>query len=106
MEENKEQQVQEQPAERDFEGEVKALYEARPEMKGQELPQEVVEACMEGKTVSEAYTDYARKKHQEARIQRQNEKNAAKAPVRGLSGGGATNVGAEDAFLRGFNTAW
>lgn len=111
MAEEIKEEVQEEPQEevreeRDFAGEVQELYDSRPELRGEELPEEVVKACLAGKTVSQAYSDYAKNRHREARIQRQNEKTAARAPVRGVTGGGSTGVQAEDAFLRGFNTAW
>ena len=101
------------PDGRDFGQEVRDLYAARPELRGEELPEAVLEAAVRGKTVTEAYNDYVYRQRQDAdqlrkenRILRQNAKAAAKAPVRGISRGGGTDTQPEDAFLRGFNSAW
>ena len=111
-----ETEVQEEvPAseERDFGAEVQALFLARPELRGGELPREVLMACVDGKPLTEAYSDYAKAQRQEAeslrqenRVLRQNAKAAAQAPVRGVTRGGGTNAKPEDAFLRGFNSGW
>ena len=101
------------PAARDYAGEVQALYAARPELRGQDLPQEVARACVGGKSLTEAYNEYACRQRSDAaelrkenRILRQNAATAARAPVRGVTRGGATDSQAEDAFLRGFNEGW
>ena len=117
MEEIREEQmIQAQPAEqavqegRDFETEVKALYEARPELRGSLLPEEVATACVRGRSLTEAYNEYAGRQRSESadlrkenRVLRQNARAAAQAPVRGVSRGGSANTKPEDAFLRGFN---
>ena len=84
---------------RDLEGEVRALYEVHPELKGEALPEEVVTACaVEGKALTEAYAAYA-----EAR---EDKKPAAYAPVRSVTRGGAVEAKPGDAFLKGFDAAW
>lgn len=101
------------PEGRDFDTEVRSLFSARPELRGQELPQEVLLACIDGKPLTEAYNDYAKAQRKDAdslrrenRVLRQNAKAAAQAPIRGVTRGGGTDTKPEDAFLRGFNSAW
>ena len=110
MEEVRAEQVVTGQESRDFETEVQALYDARPELRGSLLPDEVAEACIRGKSLTDAYNEYAGRQRTEAadlrtenRILRQNAKAAAQAPVRGVTRGGSTNPKPEDAFLRGFN---
>ena len=94
--------MEEKVVERDFEQEVKELYDARPELEGEELPQEVLKACaVEGKKLSEAYDAYA-----EEAADKQNKKAARQAPVRSVTRGGSVDAKPEDSFLRGFNAAW
>lgn len=114
------QEAQEAPAQpvqksaaRDYAREVQALYAARPELRGQDLPPEVARACVSGQSLVEAYNDFARRQRQDAgtlrkenRILRQNAATAARAPVRGVTRGGSTEAQPEDAFLRGFNEGW
>jgi len=99
--------------ERDFEQEVRALFAARPELQGGELPDEVVLACIRGQGLQEAYSDYAGRQRrdaaalrQENRVLRQNAQAASRGPVRGVTRGGGAHTGPEDAFLRGFNQDW
>ena len=89
--------MEEKATERDFEKEVRELYDARPELRGETLPEEVVRSCVKGKNLSEAYGEYAEK---------QSAKPAPSAPVRSVTMGGSVENKPEDAFLRGFNTAW
>ena len=94
--------MEEKAVERDFEQEVKELYDARPELKGEALPEDVVRACaVEGKRLSEAYDTYA-----EEAAEKQNKKSAAQAPVRSVTRGGGVDARPEDTFLRGFNEVW
>ena len=86
-----------QPPQRDYAGEVAALYEARPELRGTELPSSVVAACVAGKPLREAYNDYAR--------QQRMARSPRRPAVKGVSGG-APESRAEDPFLRGCNAAW
>ena len=99
------------PGQRDFKPEVAELMEAYPELKGKQVPQEVVDAALKGKTLLVAYTQYLQRQMQadRARLQKenktlkQNAEAAKRAPVRGVSKGSPTNETAEDPFLKGFN---
>ena len=111
-----EQEVQEEVPEtagRDFDTEVRDLFAARPELRGSELPAQVLVACAGGKNLTDAYNEYAKSQKQDAedlrkenRILRQNAKAAAQAPVRGVTRGGGPDAKPEDAFLKGFNSGW
>ncbi len=101
---------EEQSGERDYGEEVRALFAARPELRGRELPEQVLRSCVEGKSLTEAYSDYAQSQSRDAeslrrenRILRQNARAAAQAPIRGVTRGGAAEQKPEDPFLRGFN---
>lgn len=100
------QETGDKPAGRDFAEEVRALYEARPELRGEQLPEEVTMACVRGAALKDAYAAYAKKQSKARWVQEQNSQAAAKAPVRGVSRGGSIGSQAEDAFLKGFNEAW
>ena len=91
---------------RDYAAEVASLYAARPELRGTELPEEVVAACVRGTSLTQAYTDFARRQREEARL-RQREARAPRRPaVKSVTQGGGAAAQGEDAFLRGFNTGW
>ena len=67
----------EQTETRDFQAEVTALYEERPELKDALLPDEVARECVRGKSLKDAYADYegrrnAEQLRRENRILRQN----------------------------------
>ena len=105
--------VQDAPAERDYGSEVQALYAARPELRGETLPDEVLQDCVRGEKLTDAYSRFAKARHAESkqlrtenRVLRENAKSAAKAPVRGVSRGGSVSSKPEDPFLRGFNESW
>jgi hypothetical protein len=106
-------QVSNPPA-RDFAAEVRELWSMRPELKGTTIPSEVAKAAAEGQNLSLAYFAYEAKQakataeqlRQENNTYTQNAATAAKAPVKGVSGGGATNVQPEDLLLKGFDSAW
>ena len=89
--------MEEKAVERDFEQEVRSLYEAKPQLRGEALPEAVVKACAEGKNLTEAYEEYA---------ERQEKREVPMSPVRSVTLGGSVENKPEDAFLRGFNTAW
>lgn len=94
--------MEEKNVERDFAQEVQELYDARPELKGEQLPEDVVKACaVDGKRLSDAYRDYADRK-----TAQQNETAARRAPVRSVTKGGSVEATPEDPFLRGFSQAW
>lgn len=113
------QRVPAQPAaqpgsipERNPQTEVNELLQARPDLRGKQIPEEVFAAAVAGKNLLAAYTEYEarqaaaeqRRVQQEENIRKQNAANAAKAPVKGVASGGAPkNDGGEDAFLKGFN---
>lgn len=103
---------EETPDARDFKGEVEDLLKAHPEVRGRQLPDSVIHACIvDGRSLVGAYEEYARKKAEaenkavkaENKILKQNADAARRAPVRGVSKGGATNLQPDDPFLIGFN---
>ena len=93
--------MEEKTVERDYEQQVQELFTQHPELRSQELPEDVLKACVGGKRLTDAYADYA-----DDRAKEQNEKAARQAPVRGVTKGGSVDTSPEDAFLRGFNGAW
>ncbi len=88
--------------ERDFGAEVEDLLREFPEAaRAGRLPDEVVQACArDGKSALEAYRDYALT----TRAAAFRERSAQRAPVRGVSGGGAVENQGKDAFLSGFDS--
>ena len=104
-------QPQEAPK-RNTQAEVTELLTAKPQLRGQQLPPEVIAEWGGGKNLLLAYTEYENRKaaaetarlQQENNIHKQNAANAAKAPVRGVASGGATNTKGDDDFLKGFNS--
>lgn len=91
--------MEEQKMERDFEQEVRELYEEHPDLRGGALPEAVITACVGGTNLKEAYAAYSEEK-------KEAEKPAPKAPVSGVTRGGSVSSKPEDAFLRGFNSTW
>lgn len=98
---------------RDFKAETQELLQARPELQGKALPDEVVKACVhKGKNLLVAYAEYetqqeraeAESLRQKIRILEQNQASAAKGPVKGTGGGGPTDTKAGDPFLQGLNS--
>lgn len=103
------------PAKRNPKAEVDELLSARPDLYGKKLPQEVLVSAQAGKNLLLAYTEYenrqkeaeAKKVQQENNILKQNAANAAKAPVKSVtSGGAAGNKDGEDDFMKGFNSEY
>lgn len=97
---------------RDFRSEVNALVSAYPELQGKQLPDSVVQDCVRNnKSLVVAYAEYrvglekaeAEKLRKENNILKQNAASAARAPVTGSSGGGATDTKPKDPFLEGFD---
>lgn len=97
---------------RDFRVEVQALVNAYPELQGKQLPDSVVQDCVRNnKSLVVAYAEYkagrekaeADKLRRENNILKQNAASAARAPVTGSSGGGATDTKPKDPFLEGFD---
>lgn len=91
---------------RDYAAEVASLYAARPELRGTELPEEVVAACVRGTSLTQAYTDFARRQREEARLRQREARTPRRPAVKSVTQGGAAAAQGEDAFLRGFNTGW
>lgn len=98
---------------RDFQAEIAELLKAKPALRGQKLPEEVVQAVVkDGKSVLAAYTDYAEQQsnaelaalRKENQILKQNAAAAAKAPVSSTTKGGATDTKAKDPFIEGFDS--
>lgn len=104
----------ENPPARDFASEVKELWSMRPDLKGTKIPSEVAAAAANGQNLALAFFAYEAKQakataeqlRQENNTYKQNAASAAKAPVKGVSGGGSTNTEPEDPFLKGFNSDW
>ena len=102
---------------RDFAAEVAMLKAARPELVSRQLPTEVLRACTDEKNPKHlmvAYAEYelaqqkaeADKLRHENEVLRQNAASAIRAPVSGVSGGGATDTEPEDDFMKGFGKGW
>lgn len=105
--------AEEKPEGRNFRAEVTELLRAFPKLRGQQLPQEVVdEAVKNGTPLVTAYSNYKEKADEAEKKALRKEKNtlkqnadaAARAPVRGVSKGGPTDTKADDPFLKGFNS--
>lgn len=104
--------VEETSPERDFLSEVQQLRALYPEVK--EIPDEVALAAADGTNLLTAYLAYKGQQSQKAAasLKRENEvlkhnaASAAKAPVRGVTGGGATNTKPDDPFLKGLSEDW
>lgn len=102
-----------EPQSRDWKSEVADLMRVRPNLRESGLPDAVQEkATKENVPLLVAYLEYE-SEQQKAEIQRltktnktheQNAASAARAPVKGVSGGGATDTSPSDAFLEGFNS--
>lgn len=97
---------------RDVRAEINLLYRVRPDLAGKPVPDEVLAAVKGGKHPLAAFTEYevnqakaeATKLRKENEIYKQNAASAAKAPVKGVSGGGATGTKAKDPFEEGFDS--
>ena len=99
---------------RDYQAEVEELLQARPNLRGKQLPDEVSKAAVAGnRRLLLAYMDYEARQAQaenerlrkENEIYKQNAATAARSPVKGVSGGGPTDTRPSDPFLDGFNTS-
>jgi len=94
-----------------FKQELQNLLAKSPELRGQPIPDQVVKSMsLEGKSLETALTEYkvsqakkeAERALRENRILKQNAASARRAPVRGLTGGGSTDMEPDDDFLAGF----
>lgn len=95
---------------RDFEGEIRQLKALYPDFK--EMPDEVAKAAANGANLLTAYVAYRAKQTSQAaaslkrenEVLRQNAASAAKAPVKGVTGGGATDTKPKNNLLVGFDS--
>lgn len=105
-----------QPAQqvRNIDNELAELHTAYPDLRGQKLPQEVTSAAIGGKPLLAAYNEFLINRNNEelTRLRKENETlrqnaaAAAKAPVKSVTAGGATDTKPTDDFLIGFNSAY
>jgi hypothetical protein len=95
--------------ERNFVAEVEQLKALYPEFK--EMPDEVAKSVANGANLLTAYIAYREKQNSKAaaslkkenEVLKQNAASAAKAPVKGVTGGGATNTKPTHDILKGFD---
>ena len=84
----------------DYGASFRALLRDHPELRQAEWSEEVFRAYADGGDWNSAL---ARGLPKDA-VERHNTVTAAHAPVRGVTAGGGTGVGAEDPFLQGFDS--
>lgn len=97
---------------RDYQREIAQLLAERPELQGKQLPEAVVKAAVNGKSLLHSYLEYEAqqskaelaKLRKENSVYKQNAAAAARSPVTGVSGGGETDTKPSDPFLQGFNS--
>lgn len=102
--------ITQQPMPRDFKAEVDQLKALYPDFK--EMPDEVAKAVSNGTNLLTAYLAYREKQTSKAaaslkkenEVLKQNAASAAKAPVKGVTGGGATNTKPQHRLLDGFDS--
>jgi hypothetical protein len=115
VEEEKPADKKETPNGRDFKSEVEALLDLRPELKkpGTKLPDEVTSECVRtGRPLAVVYLEYEARQEKakyeellkENKKLKQNAEAASRAPVRGVSRGGAPSKQEDDPFMAGFNS--
>jgi hypothetical protein len=93
----------------DFASELQQLMSVFPDFKA--MPTEVMTAYANGASLLNAYSAYRAAQSEKAastlkrenQILKQNAASLAKAPVRGVTGGGATAQPKDDPFLKGFD---
>ena len=102
-----------QATERDFRAEVQDLLRVRQDLVGTEIPNEVVQDCVQnGTPLLAAYLSYEAKQakaenerlSKKLKVMEQNAAAAARSPVSGVTGGGPTDTKPQDDFLRGFES--
>ena len=98
---------------RNYEAEWKELADAYPELVGNQLPDDIMQACLNSTLPPIRVYESMMIIKQAAEIKalqdeiatlRQNAEAAAKAPVRATTPGGKTDTEAEDAFIRAFKS--
>ena len=102
--------VEAKPVERDFTAEVQQLKALYPDFK--ETPDEVALAVANGTNLLTAYVAYREKQTQKAaaslkkenEVLKHNAASAAKAPVKGVTGGGATDTKPKNNLIVGFDS--
>ena len=95
---------------RDWNADVARLARMRPDVK--ELPVEVHQAWLNGEDLVTAYLLHENRAlrgskaavEKETKVLKQNAASAAKAPVRGVTGGGPTDTKPKSDFLKGFDS--
>ena len=114
------EEVPDTPDGRDFRSEAILLLQLFPELKGKEIPDEVLKASIENneplavtykkyadekaKAVNDANKAEAKKLKKDNKILKQNAEAASRAPVRGVARGGPVqDPEDDDPFLKGFN---
>ncbi|MBQ1789292.1 MAG: hypothetical protein II008_03870 [Oscillospiraceae bacterium] len=116
--EQKQTDPSDKPAEpqRDLAAEARELSNLHPELVGKDLPQEVMAAWMSGVRLKDAYSKYEvdqqraqdkaviEQQRKEIEILKHNAAAAAKAPVKGVTGGGKTDTEPDDPFARGLDS--
>ena len=98
------------PPVRDWNADVARLAKMRPDVK--ELPVEVHQAWLNGEDLVTAYLLHENRAlrgskaavEKETKVLKQNAASAAKAPVRGVTGGGPTDTKPKSDFLKGFDS--
>ena len=98
------------PPVRDWNADVARLAKMRPDVK--ELPVEVHQAWLNGEDLVTAYLLHENRVlrgskaavEKETKVLKQNAASAAKAPVRGVTGGGPTDTKPKSDFLKGFDS--
>lgn len=114
------EEVPDTPDGRDFRSEAILLLQLFPELKGKEIPDEVLKTSIENneplavtykkyadeklKAANDASKAEAKKLKKDNKILKQNAEAASRAPVRGVARGGAVSEPEDDdPFLKGFN---
>ncbi len=99
----------------DLRNEIESIYTMYPGERGKQIPEAVATAMSNGESLTKAYLRYMGTKDQAAmktlkkenEVLKQNAASAAKAPIKGVTGGGPTGTKKEDPFLKGFqDTSW
>ena len=99
---------------RNWKAEIDELKGMRKDILSKGIPEEVLADARAGKRLGYAYLEWEAKQQavansktkQDNAVLRQNAANAARAPVTGVSGGGATDSEPDDPFLVGFNSGY
>lgn len=95
---------------KDFRSQLRQLKAVYPDFTN--MPKEVMDAYMNGADMLSAYSAYrvaqsekaAKSLKKENQVLKQNAASQAKAPVKGVTGGGSTGGAKEDMFLKGFDS--